>query len=89
MVFVRDIIKSSIIDFHDMRLKCFVYKEDDTYPGYDPIPKYFWRGVASKLNVSGVSVESAPSDCLMQSQSVTLWNCNALDNIETVEVSFG
>jgi hypothetical protein len=85
MVFVGDIIKNSIINFNDARLKCFVYKEDDTDPGYDdPLPKYFWRGVASKLNVSGVSVDSAPADCSMQSDSVSLWNCNALDRIETV-----
>ena len=84
LVFAGDIIKNSIIDFNDARLKCFVYKEDDTDLGYDPIPKYFWRGVASKLNVSGVSVESpAPAGCSMQSESVTLWNCNALDRIET------
>ena len=86
VVFVRDIIKGSIVNFTDSRLKFFVYKEDDTDPGYDPIPKYFWRGVASKLNVSGVAVDSAPVDCLLPSHSVRVWNCNALDDIEIVRL---
>jgi hypothetical protein len=86
VVFARDIIKGSIVDFHDSRLRFFVYKEDDTDPGYDPIPKYFWRGVSSKLNVSGVAVGDAPADCLLPSHSVSIWNCNALDDIETVKL---
>ncbi len=87
MVFVADIVKTNVIDFRDTRMKDFVYKEDDTDLGYDPIPKYFWRGVASKLNVSGVSVDDPPADCCLKTNSISVWNCAVLNNIETVTSS--
>jgi hypothetical protein len=67
LIFVGDIIKDKIIELHDFRLKTFVYSEDEA-------PKYFLRGIASKLNVSGVDLN----------HKVSIWNCMVLDKIKIV-----
>jgi hypothetical protein len=84
ITFVGDIVAGSVIEFNDPRLKHFNYKDDDTDQNFDPIPKYFWRGIASTLNVSGVSIGSPPVDCLLAGHTVSIWNCIALNRIETI-----
>ena len=86
ITFVMDIVNDNIIDFYDPQLRNFVYKDDDTDQNFDPIPKYFWRGVASKLNVSGVSMGLPPADCLLAKHTVSIWNCIALNTIGVVSV---
>lgn len=88
ITFVGDIVSGSVIDFNDPRLRHFNYKDDDTDQNFDPIPKYFWRGIASRLNVSGVSIESPPVDCLLVEHTVSIWNCIALNKIETISSQF-
>jgi hypothetical protein len=82
IIFAVDIVRTSVIDFRDPSVQSFVYKEDDTDLGYDPILKYFWRGVASRLNVSGVSIEHPFDGCILHRHSVSIWKGNALNKIK-------
>ena len=84
IIFAMDVVKTSVIDFRDPSVQFFVYKEDDTDLGYDPIRKYFWRGIASRLNVSGVSIEHPFDDCVLHGYSMSVWKGTALNKIKIV-----
>ena len=70
-------IDASLISYKDASLEQFEYKNDDADPNADPVIKYFWRGIASKLNASGVTVVADASPL----QSLLVWRGTAVTDI--------
>ena len=87
LIFAADIAPTTVIDLGDPSIRQFVYKEDDTDSAYEPIPKYFWRGIASKLNVSGISIgEHSPDDRVFFKHSVLVWRGAMVSRIKTLRM---
>jgi hypothetical protein len=79
-------ISTCLLSHDDERLHQFAYRNDDADLDIDPKLKYFWRGVASKLNASGITVTSSPpAECTLPPNSITVWKGNALTNIVTID----
>jgi hypothetical protein len=88
ITFVKDIFKDKIINLNDTSLKGYIYKDDDMDMNSEPILKYYWRGIAAKLNVYGVSFDdlSQSNDCLLQGKTISIWNGIVLQHIKNVSL---
>jgi hypothetical protein len=74
-------IQTCLLSYKDERLKQFAYNNDDADIDIDPVTKYFWRGIASKLNASGIIVDITSNGNTFTPDSIIVWKGNALTDI--------